>query len=100
MNIAYQNSFLFKRISAERRAARNHNRLVFAILIGSFSLVLVGMVRGQSFAPAKSETTAEKTVIGTVRNLGAGKIRSWMKTSNGKLTAIGVTFDENALKGP
>ena len=98
MNVAYQNPFLLKRIAAERRSERNHNLFVFAILVASFGLALAGMVRGKSFATANLKSAPEKTMVGTVRNLGAGKIRSWVKTSNGKLTAIGVTFDENALK--
>lgn len=42
--------------------------------------------------------THEKTFTGTSKPLGEGKIYSWAKLNHGKLTAIGVTFDENALK--
>jgi len=56
-------------------------------------------VFGQGSAFTSTDTrTAEKTSVGSVQRLGGGKIRSWVRTANGKLTAIGVTFDEDALK--
>lgn len=39
----------------------------------------------------------EKTSFGTSQPIGNGSIRSWVTFSNGNLTAIGVTFGEDAL---
>ncbi|MFN6964534.1 MAG: DUF5602 domain-containing protein [Pyrinomonadaceae bacterium] len=44
-------------------------------------------------------TAAERTLHGSVRTVGNGKMRSWVKVDDEKLTAIGVTFTEDALKG-
>lgn len=57
-----------------------------------FALVLLALVTTKVSAH-------EKTYVGASQSMGNGTIRSWVKINHGNLVAIGVTFDENALKG-
>src|SRR5829696_6371202 len=77
-------------------------------------LVLTGMVFAQlpvkprtptnqntlqpSGAGESSNVAADKTIVGETKALGKGQVRSWVSLDkNGKPTAIGLTFSENAL---
>jgi len=76
------------------------NRLALLGALLLIGLAMAGAVRaqGNKFISTNGTAPREKVAVGGTTRLGAGKIRSWAKTDGGKLTAIGVTFDENALK--
>lgn len=75
-------------------------KILFAIVLLTIPAQLFGQnsaTTNFSNAP-KAISLHEATFNGASQRLGDGTIYSWVKVNHGKLTAIGVTFSEDALK--
>jgi len=80
-------------------AVKSVNWLIRLNLLVIMLLALVSAAwAGNTSLKFVNTSLHEKVFTGTSQPLGAGKIRSWVKSNHGELTAIGVAFDENALK--
>lgn len=88
-----------------KNAISNVTNKLFAMILLLLSAVLVPAQHNSHHASRKNadKTAAavlpgEKIYKGESQPLGNGQIHTWVKFRKGKLTAIGITFDETALQ--
>jgi|SRR5688572_6274184 len=72
--------------------------VVEGMLIASLAVALIAKPKPRVIAasPALSAPSV-KMIVGEVRKLGEGTIHSWVRTTDGRPAALGVTFTESAL---
>ena len=74
--------------------------VVEGMLIASLAVALIAKPKPREVSAAPVVNAPRiRTIVGEVKKLGEGTIHSWVRTTDGWPTSVGVTFTESALRG-